>query len=171
MKNKILKIIGKTIVLLPIGLSFWVLINGFDLHNWVYPVISGLVISFGIVFWNLFDYEKYDDMGMVDFLESKHILKIKNNKENWTSINQMIETPFEKLQVLEKTDDNIKVQINRKFINSILTARKSENEILVAIEKKYMNFLPDKAVNYNTLRKIENETKNILDTPLSNSKA
>jgi hypothetical protein len=155
MKDKISKIIGKTIVLLPFGLSFWILINGFDLNNWGLPVIAGFVISFGIVFLNLFDYEKYDDMDKVDFLESKHILEIEINSKNWNSINEMIETPFVKLKVLEKTENNIKVQIHGKILDSILTAKKSQNEILVEIENKYLNFIPDKAHNYAILKKIE----------------
>ena len=44
-------------------------------------VIAGIVGSFGIVFWQLFDYEKFSEMENKDFLESKHFFKIDNSQE------------------------------------------------------------------------------------------
>ncbi|GGW26241.1 hypothetical protein [Arenibacter certesii] len=136
MNEKVWKITVKSLVLLPIGLSLWVLINGFDLEYWVIPVIAGLVISFGIVFWNIFDYEKFEDIDMSDFLESTHRVTFKYNSKNWNNILQMIQTPFVKLEILEKIGNIIKTQVHQKFIDSILTIEKSENEIIVDIEKK-----------------------------------
>ena len=120
MENKTAKFILKTIILFPIGFGFWTLTNGFDLNHWVIPVIAGFVGSFGIVFWQLFDYEKYDKIQYSDFLESKHSLVADTNSENWNEIDEMIKNPFVKLKVLEKTEDTLKVQIERKFIDSIL---------------------------------------------------
>lgn len=155
MNDKIYKIIVKTLVLLPIGLSFWVLINGFDLKNWIIPLIAGSVISFGIVFWNIFDYEKYEDMELEDFLESKHRLRVKNCKENWERIEEMIKKSFVRLKVLTQTKDTIKAQVSGKLIPSILTVSKTEKGIIIGIEKKYLKSIPDKAGNYRILRLIK----------------
>ena len=68
-------------------------------------MIAGFVGSFESYFWQLFDYEKYDEIQYGDFLESKHSLIADNNSENWNEINEMIKNPFVKLKVLERTDD------------------------------------------------------------------
>jgi hypothetical protein len=156
MKNKTIKIISKTILLFPIGFATWFLANGFDINNWIFGIATGLVISFGIVFWNLFDYEKYNEMNMTDFLESKHNVTLENNIENWNKIEELIKNPFAKLKVLEKTDSSIRIQIDRKILDSILTIKKTPKSILLGIESKYLSYLPDKAKNYQTLQKLVN---------------
>lgn len=165
MENKTVKFILKTILLFPIGFGFWTLTNGFDQNHWVIPVIAGFVGSFGIVFWQLFDYEKYDEIHYRDFLESKHSLIADNNSENWNEINEMIKNPFVKLKVLEKTEDTLKVEIERKFIDSTLTIKRTQNNIAMKIEKKFLSFLPDNAENYRTLRKLEKRLKITRDQP------
>ena len=159
MENKTTKFILKTILLFPIGFGLWTLTNGFDLNHWVIPVIAGFVGSFGIVFWQLFDYEKYDEIPYADFLESKHSLIVDKNSEYWNEINELIKTPFVKLKVLEKTGDSLKIQIERKFMDSILTVNRTSNNITIEIEKKFLGFLPDNAENYRTLRKLEKKLK------------
>ncbi|WP_299429973.1 hypothetical protein [uncultured Maribacter sp.] len=159
MENKTTKFILKTILLFPIGFGFWTLINGFDLNHWIFPVIAGFVGSFGIVFWQLFDYEKYDEIEYVDFLESKHSIIVENSNENWNEINKLIKNQFVKIKILEKTENTLKVQIERKFMDSILTVNKNQNNIVMDIERKNLGFLPDNAENYRTLRKLTKELK------------
>ncbi|PIB31284.1 hypothetical protein BFP77_01535 [Maribacter sp. 4U21] len=154
MENKTTKFILKTILLFPIGFGFWALINGFDLNNWVVPVIAGFVGSFGIVFWQLFDYEKYNEIEYVDFLESRHSIMVENSNENWNKINELIKNPFAKLKILDRTENTLKIQIERKFLDSILTVNKTQNYIVMEIEKNILGFLPDNAENYRTLKKL-----------------
>ncbi|MDX1362982.1 MAG: hypothetical protein R3243_02155 [Arenibacter latericius] len=155
MNEKVSKSILKSLVLLPIGLSLWVLINGVNLDYWGITILAGFVISFGIIFWNIFDYEKLDNIDMKDFLESSHSLTLKNKGDNWESINEMVKNQFVKLEVLEKSENHIKVQVHQKIIDSILTVKKSDHDIVVEIYKKHMKFMPDKAQNYKILKRIE----------------
>lgn len=164
MKNKTIKFISKTILLFPIGFAIWFLANGFDINNWIFGIVTGLVVSFGIVFWNLFDYEKYNEMNMTDFLESKHKLTLENSIENWNKIEELIKNPSAKLTVLEKTENSIRIQIDRRILDSILTIKKTQKTILLGIENKYLNYLPDNAENYQTLQKLVNRLKTTANT-------
>lgn len=159
MKNKAAKFILKSVFIFPVGFGFWVLIYGFNINNWIPPIIAGLIISFGIIFLNLFDYEKYNDINTVDFLESKHKITTENTNKNWEQINKIIQSQLIKLKVLEKSETVIKLQIERRFLDSILIIKRTQKEISLKIERKYFNFLPDNAENYRTLKKIEKEIK------------
>ncbi len=123
------------------------------------------MMSFFIVFWQLFDYEKYNEISYEDFLESKHSLRLKNSDENWLQFEEMIKNPLLNLKVIEKTEDTLKVQIERKFIDSILTVNRAPDAIIVNIEKKFYSSLPDRAENYRTLQKLaksSQESKSII---------
>lgn len=159
MKNKSIKFILKSTFFFPIGFFFWILVSGFEITNWITPVIAGYAISLIIVFWQLFDYEKYNNLIYVDFLESKHSLRIDNTQENWKKINQMIKNPFTDLKILEKTESCLRIQIKNRFIDSILNIDKTGKDIQIDIKKKFLGFLPDNARNYQTLNRIASFTK------------
>jgi hypothetical protein len=159
MRSKTSKFILKTVLFFPIGFLIWILPNGFEITSWILPIIAGFVISFGIVFWQLFEYEKHNDLSYVDFLESKHSIRIENSAENWKEINQMIRNPFAKLKIIEKNETSMRIQIDNKLIDSILTIKKTGTDIKMEIRKKSLDFLPDNAQNYRTLKKLASSVK------------
>ena len=62
----------------------------------------------------------------------------------------------------------MKVEIERKFIDSTLTINRTQNNIAMEIEKKFLSFLPDNAENYRTLRKLEKRLKIARDQQTKN---
>ena len=160
MENKTTKFILKTLILFPIGFGIWTLIGGIDKFHWFFPTMMGFGLAFGTVFWNLFDYEKFNGMEITDFLESSHKLNIENSDENWNRIVDLTEKSLIKYKVLEKSDSVLKIEIPRKLFDSILTAEKKENAISLKIEKKgILKFLPDNAENYATIQTVGTELK------------
>ncbi|AZQ57286.1 hypothetical protein EJ994_00115 [Maribacter sp. MJ134] len=160
MENKTTKFIYKTLILFPIGFGIWTFIIGIDSFYWFFPTMMGFGTAFGIIFWNLFDYEKFNGMEMTDFLESRHKLNMENSDENWNQITDLTEKSIIKLKVLEKSKNFLKIEIPRKLFHSILTAEKTENGITLKIQKKgILKFLPDNAENYYTIQKFEKEIK------------
>ncbi|TLF39752.1 hypothetical protein [Maribacter aurantiacus] len=165
MKTKTTKFIFKTLILFPFGFGLWTMINGIENFHWFFPTLIGLVVAFGVIFWNLFDYEKFNGMEMIDFLETNHKLEIQNSDKNWTQINGLIDQSIVSLKKLEKTDTSLKVEIPRKFFDSILTAERTKSGITIQIEKKgIFKFLPDNAENYRTLQKFGRELKTTANT-------
>jgi hypothetical protein len=165
MENKTIKFLLKILIIFPSLFFITYVLNGFDLKFWVFEIISSFMMSFFIVFWQLFDYEKYNDISYEDFLESKHSLSLENSEENWVNFNEMIKNPLLELKIIERTDDILKVQIARKFIDSILTVNRTPDAIIVNIEKKLFSSLPDRAENYRTLQKLaksSQESKSII---------
>ena len=155
MKNKTTKFISKMFILFPIGFGIWYLLYGFENFYWFLPTLFGLVFAFGIVFWNLFDYEKFNDITLTDFLESSHKLNIENSDENWNRIIDLIEKSIIQLKVLGKTQTNLKVKIPGKISDSILSVEKINNGIVITIEKEgLIKFLPDNAKNYKLFKKL-----------------
>ena len=142
MRSKTAKFILKTIPFFPIGFFLWVLASGFVITSWIFPIIASFVISFGIVFWQLFEYEKHNDLSYMDFLESKHSLRIENNVENWKALKHMIRNPLAKLIIIEKNDNSMRIQINYKLIDSILTIKKAGKDIKIEIKKNSSIFCP-----------------------------
>ncbi len=160
MENKTTKFILKTLILFPIGFGIWAFIGGIDVFHWFFPTMMGFGLAFGTIFWNLFDYEKFQGMELNDFLESRHKLIVENSNENWNRIVDLTEKSLIKLKVLEKSNHTLKIEIPRKFFDSILTVEKIENGISLKIEKKgILKYLPDNAQNYATIQMIETEIK------------
>jgi len=160
MEKKTTKFIFKILILFPIGFGIWTFFSEFENFHWFFSILIGFVFAFGIVFWNLFDYEKFNGMKPMDFLESSHKLNVQNNNENWNRITDLIKQSIIKLKVIEKSENNLKIEVPRKVFDSILTAERTENEITLRIQKKgILKFLPDNAKNYRTLQKIDQELK------------
>lgn len=153
MQNKTTKFLLKMLMFFPFCLAFGILSRQFNFDDWIFFLIVGFMGAFGITFWQLFDYEKFNEIAYEDFLESKHSLKLENTKENWDQFYEMIKNPLLDLEIIENTENKLKVQFERKFSDSILTMNKTPDAIIVSIEKKFFSFLPDRAENYRTIQK------------------
>lgn len=151
MSQKLVKFLIKMIFVFPIGFLFWNIPNGFESDKMLIPIIGGIGISFLIIFWNVFEYEKHNNISSKDFLESKHSIDIENNEENWNKLREILNHQFIKRVKFKETDGFILVQIDQKIANSILIAEKIDQKINLRIKRKNFNFLPDMAENYRLL--------------------
>jgi len=161
MQNKTTKFLLKMLMFFPFCLAFGILSTQFNFDDWIFFVVVGFVGAFGVTFWHLFDYEKFNEISYEDFLESKHTLELEYSKENWDQFYEMIKNPLLDLEIIESTENKLKVQFERKFSDSILTINKTPDAIIISIEKKFFSFLPDRAENYRTIQKFAKSSKKL----------
>jgi len=152
--TKTRKFLIKSSYLVPLGFLIWILPSGFEMSNVVISIIAGTVIAFLIVFWNLFEYEKFNEISETDFLESNHSVSIENNADNWNQLKNKLNLQIAKVRKIRETENLIEYQIDQKITDSILRIEKDNNEIKLNIKRKYLNFIPDMAENYSILKKL-----------------
>lgn len=159
--TKISKFLKKTILVFPFSFIFWIAVyNNFEFNHIFSSVVASLVLSMAIVFYNLFDYEKFDNMINTDFLESKHEIKLENSASNWEIINEIVGNNFNS-KIIEQSDKIIKLEIERKILDSELIITRNANEILIEIKKKIIGILPDRAENYKTIKSLERRINSV----------
>ncbi|KJJ37294.1 hypothetical protein [Aequorivita vladivostokensis] len=155
--NKTKKFLIKSIYLLPLGFFLWMLPNGFNTSDIGISIVAGLIIALLIVFWNLFEYEKFNEILYNDFLESQHSVSIKNTEENWNDLKNKLNLQIAKIKKIRESENHIEYQIDQKITDSILRIEKKNDNILVNIKRKHLNFIPDMAENYGILKKLIKE--------------
>jgi hypothetical protein len=154
MITKTRKFLIKSSYLFPFGFLIWLLPNGLEMSNVAISIIAGILIAFLIVFWNLFEYEKFNEISEKDFLESNHSVSIENNADNWNQLKNKLNLQISKVRKIRETENLIEYQIDQKITDSILRIEKDNNIIKLNIKRKYLNFIPDMAENYNILKKL-----------------
>ena len=154
MKNKFLKSIKKALLLFPLGLLFSVLINWTIFEGLISSIVFAVLFSFILIIYNWFEYEKYDNLELFDFLESQHSVTLDNNPQNWEILNTILDLQLTKIKSLTRTEKFTKIIIDQKIIDTILIILKNENNIEIRIRRKYLNFAPDMAENYKILKKL-----------------
>lgn len=132
----------------------WMFASGFDLDKLVSALIAGIVLSALVIFWNLFEYEKFNDIIANDFLESQHSKLIDNNTENWGRLKSQLKMQIGNFRRIKETETLIEYEINQKITNSILRAERKNEQIVVEIKRKYLNFIPDMGKNYRIINKL-----------------
>lgn len=152
--KKTKKFLIKMIYAFPVGFLFWMVSHGFKTSDIGIAIIVGFVLAFLFVFWNLFEYEKYDDILYVDFLESHHTTSIKNTEENWNNLKTRLNLQITKIKKTIESEDCISYQIDQKGSDSLLRIEKKNDRIVILIKRKYFNFIPDMAENYRILNKL-----------------
>lgn len=162
---KVFKIIYKTFILSPIGMAFCFMISAlnsphivFNTHH-LFIIPAGIIIAFGIVFWNWFDYEKYDTSPLNDFLESRHTYNLPYSEENWQNIRHIFQDQLQHPVNFKEQKESLQLELYQTGINSILSARKTDSQIQISIRKKKLSFLPDNATNYRILKKLQKKLK------------
>jgi uncharacterized FlaG/YvyC family protein len=155
--NKTRKFILKSIYLFPVGFMLWMLPSGFKTTDITISIFAGIIIALFIVFWNLFEYEKFNEIVYNDFLESRHSALIENTEENWSNLKNKLNLQISKIKKIYETDTQIEYQIDQKIADSILKIEKKDDKIVVNIRRKHLNFIPDMAENYKILRKLIKE--------------
>ena len=157
--NKTKKFLLKSIYLMPFFILIWMLTSGFDLDKLVSSIIAGLILSILVIFWNLFEYEKFNDIIANDFLESQHSELLENNSENWNRIKSQLKIQVGNFRKIRETENLIEYEIIQKITNSILRAERKNEQILVEIKKRHLNFIPDMAENYRIINKLMKRIK------------
>jgi hypothetical protein len=155
--NKTKKFLLKSIYLFPIGFLIWFLSSGFEIDDIGISIISGVIFSLLVIFWNLFEYEKFNGIIDNDFLESKHFKSLENNSENWNRIKSQLKMQVMDFRKIRETDSFVEYEISQKLSNSILRVEKGNELILLKIKRKYLNFIPDMAKNYKIINKLVKE--------------
>lgn len=155
--NKTRKFLIKSIYLFPVGFVLWMLPSGFKTTDISISIFAGIIIALLIVFWNLFEYEKFNEIVYNDFLESQHSALIENTEENWNNLKDKLNLQISKTKKIYETDTQIEYQIDQKIADSILKIEKKNDKIEVNIRRKHLNFIPDMAENYKILRKLIKE--------------
>ncbi len=149
LKTNIQKFIFKVLAFLPLIFILIVISRRLKFAYWISYAIGSLLLSFGFIFCNVFDYEKFDSIANNDFLDSKHFFIIDKSAENWLIIEEMIKEHH--LKVISVSDGKIICERNGRLVNSLVTFHKTAAIIEVEIEIKYFKFLPDYAANYKFL--------------------
>ena len=103
MKNKFLKSIKKALLLFPLGLLFSVLINWTIFEGLISSIVFAVLFSFILIIYNWFEYEKYDNLELFDFLESQHSVTLDNNPQNWEILNTILDLQLTKIKSLSRT--------------------------------------------------------------------
>ncbi len=151
MKQKLYKIILKIIVFLPLGIIYQAVFFGFK-RSLFDLIFFGLIVSSIIVFYNWFSYEKFDDIETQDFMESTHKSSIENSMINWENIINILKQQLVETKIIFENENEIKIQIERRFIDSILLIEKIDDKINLTISNKMFSFFSDNARNYKFLK-------------------
>lgn len=146
------KFLKKTLFVFPFAYALWIAKVGFDFTDILFDLFAAFLCSCILIFYNIFDYNAFPDVKNEDFLETKHSVIIENTPFN----NNKIEENIHHLNIknVYKEETFTAYEIQRKLLNSILIITKSNAGIRIEIKYKYLNFLPDFAINYNTLKSI-----------------
>ena len=153
--EKLSRFILKVIYTFPFCFLYFAVIKSFSQTSLSSLIISSLVISVGYIFWNWFDYEKFNALEMNDFLECKHEAIIKNLAFDQNQIMTQIELLIPKFKILNQSNQSIEIEIENKIFNSILHIEKSKNHVKITIRRKFFNLLPDFAKNLKIIYQIE----------------
>ena len=156
-KTKLMKCLIKTIVLLPLGFLYslvFVVLGTISLST---GIVMSFVFALLIMFWNVFDYEKYNDISIADFLESKHELVLEQSNVKWNDLKESIEASVNSIQFTKETDEVMEFHVKRKYSNSVLKVSRKSGVFKIDIKSTPLSFMPDNAKNYNTLKRIQFE--------------
>lgn len=157
------KFLLKTVYFFPFGFLIWMMPNGFQMSLLGISFIAGIAIALFFVFWNLFEYEKFDEIHVDDFLESQHTVLIDCNDANWNRVKKIHNFQDTKVERISTSESFIEYQIDQRIIDSVLQVEKVNDKIKMTIKRKYFGHLLDMAGNYRTLKKIVNQQFSIAD--------
>ena len=156
------KILLKISFIFPFYFLLIYLVSSISENSWAWTsmVITALVISSIQIFSNIFDYDYYNTIEPKDYLESKHHFQSNYSTEKWMKIQNLESVHNHKLKKIENTDQFIKYELILTKMNSTITFQRNGDLIELYIQKKFFSFLPDKAVNYKSLKKLLLEIEN-----------
>lgn len=153
MHHKVTKALLKFVLFFPFGFALSFLITSFEVDAIFSHLLWGGVGSFLLLFYNWFEYSKFDEMKVEDFLESKHTHELEDDSQIWQKIQEVFQQQLNG-KVTSESDQELQVVLITNFNKSIVTAIKKEKWIQLSIKRKGLWFLPDRADNYVILQKL-----------------
>lgn len=165
---KIKKIFLKTIFYFPFYLSIVLIYHvifyqPFSSYDFI---IIPFILSAMTIYINVFDYDKFNEISKVDYLESKHQTKVNYSDELCDTCKHLDkQLPNLKTEVIEYTKERIQYKIHYNILigqfNSILELKKTNDFIEINIKKQFLGFLPDRGVNLRIIRQLERKFKSL----------
>lgn len=165
MNKKLLKLGNKILLMMPLFILLYFVSFGIYSIKWFSVLVYAFFISSAIVFNNWFDYEKFDQMEIKDFLESIHSKSItKNEILNIEELYSKLKTKYNVKQISSKS---LEIQANNGLNNSVISVELIDDSLLIKIKRKYVSFFPDNAKNYKMLEDFIRENKATTNRGLS----
>ncbi len=154
MGNKARKVFRKLLMILPFALLLSFLMTGFSSYGTA--IFFGIILAGLLIFMNLFDYDKYDELKTADYLESNHETTLDYEPAVWTRIRSIFSDQLDiDAKVTEDYKDRIKVSLNSNILKPEVIAERASDKIRLRIQYRYLKFIPDNARNYRTLKRLE----------------
>lgn len=166
MKNKFNIVVLKIGMLFPLGIAMAVLISGFTNIDWLWAAVGGLVFAAGFVFWNVFEYDKFDLIKDEDYLESTHSITLPNTEAILEMIQSQARGVFSDVILTDKKDDQgyWRYDIKSSRYPSFMRVDFNSNDIVVTIKPKYLTFIPDFAINYRIIHRLRRTAEKLTST-------
>lgn len=148
------KAIKKFFFHLPIGIILGMIcclfFVGTSPFYWQIGLLIGVIITTYFILVNVNDYNSIDDISSEDYLESNHLYKFQYDLQVWNEFNALIEKQFTKYKVYKNNPEEIIVKVE----NSIVKMKHHNDELILSVERSSFLFIPDRASNYQMLRRI-----------------
>ena len=168
MKNKFYIVGQKVLIIWPIGILIALAFDTFYQIEWISPLLIGLIISLGRVFWNVFEYDKFNSIEEKDYLESKHKISFPNSPAMLDMIRDQTQGVFANVVLVDKEDEQgfwlFDVANSRSQFTSFMMVNFSSDNIVVTIKPKYFSFLPNRAENYRIIHRLKKRAEKLATT-------
>lgn len=167
MRNKTRKVFWKLLTMLPFALLLSFIITGVSDSG--IAIFIGIILTGLLIFVNVFDYDKYDELEMSDYLESKHEITFDFEPAAWARIQNIFSSQLDiNAKLTDSDEERMKVSLNSNILRPEVTAERISDKIRLSIQYRYLKFIPDNARNYQTIKRLEKKIKTI--PPTSNTK-
>ena len=162
MKNKFRIIALKTLMLWPIG-AFLATLLLRDIAGWIWIISVGLTLAVAYVFWNVFEYDKYDSISSEDYLKSSHTIKLPNSKDVINMIDSETKGVFADVKLTDKLNEQGYwiYDIRNSGFGATMRVNFSSKDVVVTIKTKFFAFIPDFAKNYRIVHRLNRAAENL----------
>lgn len=130
------------------------------MNNFGTAIFFGIILSGVLIFINVFDYDKYDELTIADYLESKHKISFDFDPVVWSRIRNVFSNQLDlDAKMIDDDGDRITVLLKTNFLRPMLTAERTSTKIRLGIQYRYLKFIPDNARNYRIVKRLERKIK------------
>lgn len=153
------KTIIKFFLYLPFGIMLGMLgilfLEGTSPFYWQIGLLIGVVITTYFIIINVNEYNSFDDISSEDYLESRHVYKFRYDPVIWDEFNTLLEKQFTNHKIYKNRPSEVVVKVE----NSIVKMKHHNDELMLSVERNSFDFIPDRANNYQMLRRIVSALK------------
>lgn len=158
MNFKVKKTIFKLILFYPICFGLVLLLLDGNLEK---NILFSFVITGFFLFYQLFDYDRFSKIEEKDFLESSHLVLIKNDKLNWKATQMLLKEKFKNEKIIIVKEEYLKIKTGKFPGRRVLMCKKTTDNIELSIKYQFISIFPDRGKNYSILRKLVKEINRI----------